>query len=74
MKINIERLQQAGYRVEQNDHMINIEADFNSSDKNLARTLVEQVELPPREKEQVIDEFITKVNNVKIMLIINEEY
>lgn len=72
MQINIERLEQAGYRVQVNDHVINIEADRGS--ENLARILMEQVELPPREKEQVIDEFITKVNNAKIMLIINEEY
>jgi hypothetical protein len=72
MIINLERLEQAGYRVSNHDHIIHIEPRETSGD--LARTLREGVDLPEREREPLIEEFISKVNNAQIMRIINEEY
>lgn len=73
MIINIDRLEQLGYRVERNGSIITIEPD-GAVDAHLAKMIYKSLNLPPRDKENLVDEFITKVNNTRIIAIINEEY
>ena len=73
MIINIERLEQNGYTVERCDGTISIYPQGVVNER-LARVMLEEINLPTRQKEELVEQFVNKVNNAKIMLIIDEEY
>jgi len=72
MIINKTALDAAGYNVMDEGNIIRIEPNgMHESSEALANYLFNELELPTIEKEILIDGFINRVNNAKIMLIIN---